>query len=74
MKIQNKFLALVITLSALIKVTAQPGGSGPPPDGGGGGTTPGVQSIPVDMYVYALAVLAIMLVVFFAKKYKSQKI
>ena len=44
------------------------------PTTGGGVTGTGSQSIPVDMYVYVLAVVAIMLVVFFAKKYKSQKI
>ncbi|WP_312075397.1 signal peptidase [Chryseobacterium sp.] len=45
------------------------------PGGTGGDTgTPGAQSIPVDMYVYALAIVAIMLIVFFTKKYKSKKI
>lgn len=45
------------------------------PGGTGGDTgTPGAQSIPVDMYVYILAVVAVMLLVLFAKKYKSQKI
>lgn len=37
--------------------------------------TPGAPaSIPVDMYVYVLAIVAIMLIVFYTKKYKSQKI
>lgn len=45
------------------------------PGGTGGDTgTPGAQSIPVDMYVYVLAVAAIMLIAFFARKYKTQKI
>lgn len=37
------------------------------------GTGPGVAS-PIDMYVYALGAIAIMFIVFFTKKYKSQNI
>ena len=45
------------------------------PGGPGGDTgTQGSQSIPVDMYVYVLAIVAIMLIVFYTKKYKAQKI
>jgi len=44
------------------------------PGEGEGTTGTGAQSIPVDMYVYVLAILAVLMVVFFAKKYKSQKI
>lgn len=29
---------------------------------------------PVDMYVYVLAIVAILMIAFFAKKYKTQKI
>jgi len=29
---------------------------------------------PIDMYVYVLAIAAILMIVFFAKKYKTQKI
>ena len=52
-----------------------PGASPPGTPGGGalGATTPGVQSIPVDMYTYVLAIVAITMIVFFTKKYKSQK-
>lgn len=63
------FLFLSLTFSAQAPSNPTPG-----TPGGVGGTTPGVQSIPVDMYVYALAIVAILLVVFFAKKYNTHKI
>lgn len=44
------------------------------PGGGGGGVTPGAPSSPIDMYVYILAIAAIVMIVYFAKKYKTQKI
>ncbi|KQT21801.1 hypothetical protein ASG31_00180 [Chryseobacterium sp. Leaf404] len=73
MKIITKyiFLALVLLSNFILAQTPQCPTCG---TGGGGGTTPGKQSIPVDMYVYVLAAVAVMMVVFFAKKYKSQKI
>ncbi|UMQ40036.1 signal peptidase [Chryseobacterium sp. Y16C] len=48
--------------------TARPGGTG------GDTGTPGAQASPIDMYVYVLAIVAILTIVYFAKKYKSQKI
>ncbi|WP_228421910.1 hypothetical protein [Chryseobacterium soldanellicola] len=46
-----------------------------PPDPGGGGVVgPGAPSSPIDMYVYALGVVAVMFIVFFTKRYKDQKI
>jgi hypothetical protein len=45
------------------------------PGGGGGDTgTPGAVASPIDMYVYVLAIAAILMIVHFAKKYKTQKI
>lgn len=45
------------------------------PGGGGGDTgTVGAVSSPIDMYVYILAITAILLIAYFAKKYKTQKI
>ncbi|WBV59775.1 signal peptidase [Chryseobacterium camelliae] len=46
----------------------------PNPPGGVGGGTPGAQASPIDMYVYVLGIVAMLLIVFFTKKYKSQKI
>lgn len=48
--------------------------SNPTPPGGVGGGTPGAQASPIDMYVYVLGIVAVLLIVFFTKKYKSQKI
>lgn len=45
------------------------------PGGGGGDTgTPGAAASPIDMYVYVLVIAAILMIVYFAKKYKTQKI
>ncbi|WP_426275958.1 signal peptidase [Chryseobacterium sp. S-02] len=46
----------------------------PNPPGSVGGSTPGAQASPIDMYVYVLGIVAMLLIVFFTKKYKSQKI
>ena len=72
MKITNKLFLILLSSASVLNLYAQP--STPPGGGAPGGTTPGAQSIPVDMYVYVLAILAVLMVVFFAKKYKSQKI
>lgn len=75
MKTLNKLLLLLIVVFSTNAALAQDPTDPPPnPGGGGGGTTPGSQSIPVDMYVYVLAIIAIMLIVFYTKKYKAQKI
>jgi len=44
-----------------------------PEDGGTGGVGPGGVASPIDMYVYALSVVAIALILFYTKKLKSQK-
>lgn len=45
------------------------------PGGTGGSTgTPGVAASPIDMYVYVLVVAAVLMIAYFAKKYKTQKI
>lgn len=66
MKTLNK-LVYVLFLFAVFLVNAQP-----PNPGGGGGTTPGAA--PIDTYIYVLAIAAVLFIVFFTKKYKSQKI
>ncbi|MDQ1098775.1 MULTISPECIES: signal peptidase [Chryseobacterium] len=69
----NKLISAVFLLAALW-ANAQGGGTPPNPGNGVGGVTPGAQAAPIDMYVLALGFLALMFIVFFAKKYKSQKI
>lgn len=44
------------------------------PNNGVGGVTPGAQAAPIDMYVLALGIVAVMLIVFFTRRYKSHKI
>ncbi|MEN4761586.1 MULTISPECIES: signal peptidase [unclassified Chryseobacterium] len=75
MKTINKLLSalflFVITLSYASDMPAMPAPGG---DGGDGTVGPGNPSSPIDMYIIGLGVVAIMLTVFFAKKYKTQKI
>ena len=40
----------------------------PPPGGGVGGTDPEGAAAPIDMYVYILAIAAILFIVLYAKK------
>lgn len=42
--------------------------------GGVGGNGYGSQSSPIDMYVYILGIAAVLIIAYFAKKYKTQKI
>lgn len=44
-----------------------------PPDEGTGGVGTGEPAAPIDMYVYVLSIIAVMFIVFYTKKYKSQK-
>lgn len=44
----------------------------PPPDGGAGGSTPGAKpQSPIDMYIYILAVVAVLGVSIYAKRYRT---
>lgn len=71
MKTVNK-LVLASFLFFVVLMNAQP----PSPAGGtankGNGT--GAPSSPIDMYVYVLVVIAIMLIIFFSRKYTTKKI
>ncbi|ASW74803.1 signal peptidase [Chryseobacterium piperi] len=71
MKTINK-LIYPLFIFAVFLVNAQP--PRPGEEGGGGGVTPGGAASPIDMYVYALSIVAVTFIVFFTKKYKSQKI
>lgn len=68
-KLKHKIL-LTVLLLATLTVNAQP----PTPPGGGGGTTPGAPATPIDMYVYFIAIIGIVFVTYFARKYKEQNI
>ncbi|MCU7619152.1 hypothetical protein NZ698_18385 [Chryseobacterium sp. PBS4-4] len=45
-----------------------------PQPGGVGGNGYGRPASPIDTYVYILAIAAILMIFYFAKKYKTQKI
>jgi hypothetical protein len=70
MKTINKLVSAFFLLSIFL-VNAQP----PNPGGGGnGGNGTGAPSSPIDMYVYALGIIAVMFIAFFTKKYSGNKI
>ena len=66
------FLAAFVLIMGVL-VNAQPPCPTCPPGGGGGagGTTPGGISSPIDMYVYILAIAAILFIVLYANKIKK---
>lgn len=67
MKLINKaLLFLVLITGALYKAEEIP--PAPTPPGGGGGTGPGVPASPIDMYIYALVLVAVFLIIYFVKK------
>lgn len=75
MKAINKFIPVFFLLGFQLIISAQD--KVPPPNSNSnakGIVGPGVQSSPVDMYVYVLAIVAIMLIVFFSKRYAPKKI
>ncbi|KUJ53925.1 hypothetical protein [Chryseobacterium aquaticum] len=66
---RNKILYLVMFFFCLLfkaEELPQPGGSG--------ANGYGNQASPIDMYVYVLGIVAILIIAYFAKKYKTQKI
>jgi len=68
-------ILLVVFFFAKVWYAQVPCPTCPPGGGGVGGTNPGArQSVPIDMYVFFLAIAAILMIVYFAKKYKTQKI
>ncbi|REC78145.1 signal peptidase [Chryseobacterium elymi] len=44
-----------------------------PEDGGTGGVGPGGVASPIDMYVYMLSIVAVVFMMYYTKKLKSQK-
>lgn len=76
MKITDKLLTFAAVFAIYFlnaQNTNMPAVPNPQPGGQGGNGT-GSQSIPVDMYVYVLVFAAILMIVYFAKKYRTQKI
>lgn len=72
---RNKIFYLTLTLFCVLinAQTEEPCPPGVTCDGVGGNGY-GRAASPIDMYVYVLAIVAILAIVYFAKKYKTQKI
>lgn len=74
---KNKFILLIALFISHLSLFAQdnsavvPNPPGPQEEGTGFGTR---ATSPIDMYVYVLMMIAILAIVYFAKKYKTQKI
>lgn len=70
MKIINKTLFfLFLIIGTFYKAGGIPDDvPAPPPGGGGGGTGPGTMSSPIDMYIYMLALVGFLLIIYFARK------
>ena len=86
MKIINKLLSISFLLFSAIWIYAEettvvmkgtgPVGPGGNPNGGGGGTGPvgpGAPASPIDMYIYALGIVAILFIIYFTKSTGHQK-
>ncbi|RMZ60494.1 signal peptidase [Chryseobacterium nematophagum] len=69
MKTLNKLVGSALFLFAVL-INAQP----PNPGGGGGGVGPGAPASPIDMYVYGLGIISVLLIAFYTKRYKNQKV
>lgn len=74
MKNINKLFTLVFIFTVSLfysqVLPPQPNSSGT----GTGGVGTGAQASPIDMYVYVLAAAAVLMIIYFVKKSKLQKI
>ncbi|MBP1164614.1 hypothetical protein J2795_002056 [Chryseobacterium bernardetii] len=76
MKAINKLLlTFSLFIAALVSADVGPvGPGGPPTPGDVGPVGPGAPASPIDMYVYALGVIAVLFIVYFTKKHSIKKI
>lgn len=72
MKLINKLLFFLFLAVGTFYKADVPDVPSPPP-GGGGGSGPGTLTSPIDMYVYALAVVGLLLIIFY-NKLKQRKL
>ena len=70
MKFISRKLACIFLLTATIFFHAQP----PDPGGGGGTVGPGSAVSPIDMYVYVLAVVGIIFILYYLKTHQKKNI
>lgn len=76
-KIFNFLLLSFVCFSGLVyaNVGVEPPAPTSRPGGLGGDTgTVGAPAAALDMYVYILAIVAILMIVYFARKFKTQKL
>ena len=71
-KIFNLFRPKFSLLFCLLMGAMYFGQPSTPPGGGAGGTTPGAQASPIDDYLFLLIPLAVVMIIYFAKKYRKQ--
>ena len=75
MKFINKSLVfLLLVVGIFLHAEDSPISPPPPGSGGGGGTGPGGVTSPIDMYIYVLGLVAIFLIVYYAKKNQKKLI
>lgn len=67
MKLINKLLFFLFLAIGTVYKAEVPGDVPAPPPGGGGGSGPGTLASPIDMYIYVLAIVGLLLIVFFNK-------
>lgn len=74
MKIINKLISAFFLIFGFLLINAQKMPPAPSSGEASRGTVgPGAQASPIDMYVFALGIIAVMFIVFFTKKYTSKK-
>jgi len=74
MRIINKLVSAFFLIFGFLLVSAQKMPPAPNSGEASRGTVgPGAQASPIDMYVYALAIIAVMFIIFFNKKYTSRR-
>ncbi len=75
--ILHLFILTLVCFSGLIyaNIGVEPPAPTSRPGGGGGDTgTPGAPASSIDMQVFLLVIVAILMIVYFARKYKTQKL
>ena len=72
MKLINKSILFLILLLGIF-CNAEPVLPPPPEEGGCGTCGTGAQASPIDMYIYALAIVGFLLIVFY-NKLKQRKV
>lgn len=73
MKFLNRSLLILFLMIGSLLYADDPIVPIPTPPGGGGGAGPGAPASPIDMYVYILAIAAILFIVLYAKRIQQKQ-